>query len=366
MSTSGKFLTFIAVSITLVSCDYLSKDQTAISADAMVNANGRNDQWGFIGPGGGGAMFNPAINPSDPNNVFVSCDMTGSFVTYDGGERWRMFNLRGVTKFYSFDRNDSKVVYAGTSDMLFKSFDKGVSWHTIYPEPENIVTIHAQGDHADEIVVTKDSIPTDIHKLVIDPDNSQRLFLLVKKRKIDAWPSRGRDSRFYMAIMISEDGGTHWEQLDMLRFDLNNIFIDPTSPIDNRAIYVLGKDGLGIKKNGAWANIGLPDGAGPITQLVDGFDRQSNQYVIYAISGRSYFNPRGNLNDSRIYKTIDGGLNWSRIDSGLMRFKTNGADAPEFRSIATSYYHPENIYLSYAQLAMGNDSFSFGVARSQD
>ena len=39
-----------------------------------------------IGPGGGGAMFNPTISPHDPNTVLVSCDMTGSYITQMGGE----------------------------------------------------------------------------------------------------------------------------------------------------------------------------------------------------------------------------------------------------------------------------------------
>jgi hypothetical protein len=76
----------VAIAIFLVSCNSGSNKQSAVGQDAIVNPNGRNDAWDFIGPGGGGAMpFIPAINPSDPDNIFVSCDMTGSFVTYDGG-----------------------------------------------------------------------------------------------------------------------------------------------------------------------------------------------------------------------------------------------------------------------------------------
>ena len=141
----------VAISFLMVSCNNNTKNQSAVGPDAIVNPNGRNDMWDFLGPGGGGAMpFIPAINPSDPDNIFVSCDMTGSYVTYDGGEKWRMFNLRGVTRFYAFERNESNIVYAGTSNMLYKSTDKGVSWATIYPTPSDIVAIHAQGDHAEE------------------------------------------------------------------------------------------------------------------------------------------------------------------------------------------------------------------------
>jgi len=53
------------------------------------------DAWKIIGPGGGGTMANPAISPNDPKLVVLRCDMTGAYITHDGGLSWRMFNLRG-------------------------------------------------------------------------------------------------------------------------------------------------------------------------------------------------------------------------------------------------------------------------------
>jgi photosystem II stability/assembly factor-like uncharacterized protein len=358
----------IAVAVFVVSCNTGSNKQSAVGQDAIVNPNGRNDAWDFIGPGGGGAMpFIPAINPSDPDNIFVSCDMTGSFVTYDGGEKWRMFNLRGVTKFYAFDRNESNVVYAGTSNMLFKSTDKGVSWATIYPTLSNIVAIHPQGDHAEEIVVTLDSIVSVIEKLAVDPLVPQRLFLLVRNRKVDFWPpAKGKNSRFYMTILISEDGGGHWELLDKLRFDLDHIFIDPTSPVDNRTIYVSGKDGLGVKENGIWRKVNVPYRAEPFLQFVDGVDTSANLHIIYAMSGTFPYGSEDRRNVSRIYKTDCGGRNWEPVGTGLLNKKITGADDPEFASIAISYYHPENIYVSYSELQFHKDSVGFGVAKSSD
>ena len=54
------------------------------------------------------------------------------------------------------------------------------------------------------------------------------------------------------------------------------------------------------------------------------------------------------------------------MDGGLLNKKINGADDPEFASIATSYYHPENIYISYSELQFHKDSVGFGVAKSSD
>ncbi len=75
----------------------------------------RPGQFTVLGPGGGGAMFNPAISPHDPNTVLVSCDMTGSYITHDGGQSWRMFNLRGTVSFFAFDPKES-ADYLRTSD----------------------------------------------------------------------------------------------------------------------------------------------------------------------------------------------------------------------------------------------------------
>ncbi len=335
------------------------------TVNSHVNSNGRNDLWGYVGPGGGGAMFNPAINPLDHENVFVSCDMTGSFVTYDAGNQWRMFNLRGVTRFYEFDPSSAETVYAGTSNLLFKSTDKGRSWNTIYPEPANIVAIHAQGDHAQETVVTRDSIITEIKKLVVDPDQPQNLYLLIKRIKYDSWPKSKR-SRFYMEIITSSNGGKDWQVLDKLRFDLDNLFIEPSSPVENRTLYISGKDGLGVRENGRWRNIALPEPPNSITQFADGFDPENQQHLIYVITGKSYFNNTSKQDSSRIYLTRDGGDTWTRQDLSLTGLKMETAKDPEFRSIAVSYHHPQHIYISYAQLQLSEDTVSFGVAKSSD
>ena len=45
----------------------------------------RYDRWEVIGPGGGGGIFLPTISPHDANLLLVSCDMTGAYISHDGG-----------------------------------------------------------------------------------------------------------------------------------------------------------------------------------------------------------------------------------------------------------------------------------------
>ncbi|MEO8659189.1 MAG: hypothetical protein ABI693_12010 [Bryobacteraceae bacterium] len=108
----------------------------------------RHDGWEVIGPGGGGAMFHPTVSPHDQARVLVACDMTGDYLSEDGGRQWRMFNLGGPTRFFVFDPKDPKVVYAQTR-RLWRSEDGGHAWQSVYPRGE---TVDLEGDHAEERV----------------------------------------------------------------------------------------------------------------------------------------------------------------------------------------------------------------------
>ena len=155
----------------IISCTYNQVGEPG-NEQEKTNPNGRNDDWGFVGPGGGGAMFYPAVSPHDPEFVFVSCDMTGSYVTRNGGSSWRMFNLRGVTRFYEFDPLDPNVIYARSS-ALFRSSDGGDTWQVLYPDPSEIYGIVSKGDHAHEIMITHDNTHRTVQALAIDPANSE-------------------------------------------------------------------------------------------------------------------------------------------------------------------------------------------------
>src|SRR5437868_4022800 len=135
----------------------------------------RPGDFKVVGPGGGGAMFNPTVSPHDPNTVLISCDMTGSYITHDGGQSWRMFNLRGVVRFFVFDPLDPRVMYAQATG-LWRSTDAGENWNLVYPKPASINTIVMRSDHSDEILVTDSDALGLISAMAIDPADSKMLY----------------------------------------------------------------------------------------------------------------------------------------------------------------------------------------------
>src|ERR1035437_7061524 len=72
----------------------------------------------IIGPGGGGSIFHPTVSPHDSRTALVACDMTGAYLTHDGGATWRIVNLGGTVRFFLFDPVDPNVIYAAAGALF--------------------------------------------------------------------------------------------------------------------------------------------------------------------------------------------------------------------------------------------------------
>lgn len=339
------FIWIILTSLLTMGCNTMKEN-----AGQTKNPNGRNDTWGFAGYGGGGAMFNPAVSPHNANYAYVACDMTGSFVTYDGGLSWRMFSLRGPVKYFVFDPVDSNIVYA-KSIALFRSSDRGKTWNIVYPGPAEIKGFVAKGDHAEERIITNDSTGRYVLALAVDPDNSMKLHAAISIDNV-------------VAYYFSDDQGEHWTKEKDLENGAKNIYIVPSSPKENRTLYITGRNSIAVREKGIWKTNPGPLNVSKLTEFAGGFDKLHNKYIIYAISGKSYFNPEGDA--SGIYYTEDGGKTWENRQLDLLLLRTKNGDIPEWRSIATSAFNPEVVYLSYNGLKVHNDTVCIGVAKSED
>ncbi len=314
------------------------------------NPTGRNDTWGFTGYGGGGAMFWPAVSPHDPDYAYVACDMTGSFVTYNGGESWRMFSLRGPVKYFVFDPVDPNVVYA-KSIALFKSTDRGKTWNIVYPVPSEIKGVVSKGDHAEERIITNDGTEREVVALAVDPADSRILHAVITVNNAPGY-------------YTSDDQGGQWTKEKELTQEAKNIFIVPSSPKGNRTVYITCNNSVIARENGKWNTNPGPEGVASINEFSAGFNKTVNKFIIYAISGKSYFNTEGD--HSGIYYTENGGKTWENRQEGMMKYQKEKVDFPEWRSVATSSNNPEVVYISYAGLKISGDTTSIGVAVSED
>ena len=287
----------------------------------------RPGDFKIVGPGGGGAMFNPTVSPHDPNTVLISCDMTGSYITHDGGHTWRMFSLRGVVRFFAFDPLDPKVMYAQATG-LWRSTDGGETWNLIYPAPDKIKSIVMRSDHSDEIMVADPDPLGDIAALAIDPANSKTLYA-----------AAGDKSR--ASLFISNDWGESWSKQEDLPETPRRIWIDPNSPIQSRVVYISGPKFLMMKDGGGVHRFPAPESV-TFTDVSLGFTPGP---VVYAVSAKG------------IFVSKDAGKAWQQAS-----LPGSGA---KVRAVATSRKQGNVAYVSYSDLSLDGKQW-MGVAKTEN
>ena len=99
-----------------------------------------NQVWQPVGLSGGGGMFSPAISAADPNLMMINCDMSGAYLSEDGGHNWRMLNqaqLRSDTRCRpAFHPTNPDIIYASSQGQLRISRDRGRTFTRLGNLPE--------------------------------------------------------------------------------------------------------------------------------------------------------------------------------------------------------------------------------------
>ena len=317
----------------------LAQDGTSYSAP-------RHDAWRVLGPGGGGAQFYPAISPHDPNLVMVACDMTGAYISEDGGKSWRMFELRHPVSFFAFDPVDPKIIYAGAGG-LWRSVDRGGTWNLVYPPPDSAPHIIMPDDHASPSILTTSGNAGMVSAFAVDPADPRTLYAAI-----------GEAEKF--DLQVSNDRGAHWQRTEGLVGRPQRIYIDPRSPQRDRTLYVVERNSVSIRKGGKWIQAPAPAGAARFLDVSAGFSSKG-ELTLYAMAAARASGDAG----GGILTSSDGGITWRAVSDALIHLANPQAAAPEFTSVATCLHHPEIAYVSYEGLVTGNSTFH-GVAKTSD
>ncbi len=319
----------------------------------------RQDVWKVLGPGGGGAQFNPTICPTRPDRVYVTSDMSGSFVSDDGGSTWRMFNLHGTATFAVCDPVNADIAYIANT-ALWRTANGGRTWQMVYPAPSNLKGIRISGDHAEEYLITADGSDNTFRALAVDPADSNRLYAVIA----------GSAGWFLTA---STDWGKTWTNLRPLGAitdqPLGNhtvrVIIDPNSPVNDRRIYVVGLNSVTVRDGGIWKPLPAPPGVGIFNNVGFGFSG-SGRLVIYAVAGQTWYG--GENKPASAWKSIDGGASWQRIDANLFPAISTDSGDFQFRAVAACFTKPDIAYVSYRFYASASAGVPglMGVAKTVD
>jgi len=315
--------------------------------------------WRIIGPGGGGGQFRPTISPHDPDRVLVACDMTGAYITYNGGKSWREFNLRSRVDAFAFDPTAPDVIYAGSTG-LYRSEDRGKKWRLIFPDPASGVKERMVGDHANHSFVSGDNWPGGMIKAIaVDPDQPDHLFIAID--------SGG------LRLFYSTDRGRSWrEGCRLAGRKLHCLYLDPTSPRNDRRLYLFTESKIHrlSAKSLTPKEIPQPPGVNSITHAAAGIDQLSGKPVFYLTAPARWIN--GKLAGG-VFRSTDRGESWDQVTGGIEGELAGPGKGttPEFTLLACSSNHAGTAYLTAKRFPQidpntGSVANSYGILKTTD
>ena len=309
--------------------------------------------WRIIGPGGGGAQYIPTIHPNDPDTALVACDMTGSYITQNGGKTWRQINFKGWVRAFAFNPTKPSTIYAGGTG-LYRSEDSGKTWQLIFPDPSSVVQEKTVGDHADHSYVSSDNWPGGkVEAICVDPDDSRQLFIGI---------NCGR-----LAVFRTVDGGVNWmECAQMEGSHFVKSYLDFTSPVVDRKLFYLSDTGIfNLSTNNNYVKrIPIPT-QGEIADFSYGLDKSTGKQIFYITTSFSY---KVKQFTSGVLRSLDLGNTWEALENGLDADLTGGQNR-RFTRIATCPKDANIVYVSAVEPgeeSSGSIVDYFGIFKSED
>lgn len=269
--------------------------------------------WRILGPGGGGAQYIPTIKPDDPNTALVACDMTGSYLTRDGGKTWKQLNFKVWAGAFAFDPNQPETIYVGATG-LYRSKDTGETWKLVFPNPDTVTAEKNLGDHANHSYVSTDNFPGGkVVAICINPGDSNHLLIGIDKDGL----------RLYQSL----NKGAEWSEL--LKLDGEKI-IKAWWGLDDA--YCLTDKGLSRFSTSTLSLLPLPVPAdSAFADFSGGF--VNGQEVLYLTSPAKWMDGKF---VSGVFRSVDKGSSWQPCSLGLDSNLKSGAKR-NFNRIATCH-----------------------------
>lgn len=222
-------------------------------------ANTISGDWVTQGPGNIGARINTvAVHPTDDDIMYVGFSQGGAFKTIDGGDNWFPifddFTLLSIGEIV-LDPSDPNTVYMGTGDPNISGYP--FIGDGIYKSTDAGATWTNLGLEETRI----------ISKIIVDPTDQNTIYVATMGIPFERNDDRG--------LYKTTDGGVTWEQVLFLNNEsgIIDMVMDTDDP---QTIYAAG-----------WTRI-----------------RNNNESKL-------------NSEVARVYKSTDGGANWTTLGGGL-------------------------------------------------
>jgi photosystem II stability/assembly factor-like uncharacterized protein len=343
--------------------------KTALAAahQSALAARSRNDNPGFFtpwtleGPANIGARINTvAVHPDNPDIIYLGYSHGGVWKTENGGQSWRpVFDENQFLSIghIAFDPNNPAIVYVGTGDPNISA----------YPFIGDGLWRSADGGESWEQVGLEDS--GIITKIIFNPAQNGKIYVASMGLPFERNNNRG--------LYQSDNNASAWQQ-SLFIADQAGIIDLVRSPTDPNTLYAAAWDRIRNNQesvvSGQNARIWkTTDGGANWTQLSGGLPTGNWSRIGLAIDPAnanhlfaSYVST--SLEFTALYETFDGGQNWQENPCEGLDFGFQSNFAWYFGKIRINPHNPSDIWLlgvqSWRSLD-GGENWQFGVGFDQ-
>ncbi|MBI4464982.1 MAG: hypothetical protein HY647_09785 [Acidobacteria bacterium] len=284
----------------------------------------------------GGTVRAVAMNPANPAIIYAGTIGGGVFKSANGGTTWSAANAGLTSRLVlslAMDPSTPDTLYAGTiGGGIFKTFNGGTSWATL---------------NSGLPVSSLDSMPPLVTSLAIDYRNPNTVYAGVFGTNEDG-------------VYKSTNAGQSWTRASagLSNAAVLTLAMDPSDPA---VLYAGTSNGVFKTRDRGQSWTAVNSGLIPIPEITDLIGDASAAIVLsLAISpSNSSILYAGTLGNG-IYKSTDGGLNWTAVNSGLPQVPYL-AILPVVTSLAVDPSNPATVY---AGISAGDSTD--GVFKSTD
>ncbi len=348
----SKLCFFVMLAIATTACVHTSSSQKEEKSPALVSGN----NWTRIGPGGGGSTFIPTFSYSDANTFLIRCDMTGAYLSKNGGISYAQINFPNGSNSFAFDPTDPNMIYIG-SNALNRSSDGGETWERIFPAEEEIIEEIFQGDHASSSILVKEgSLYYDVgyyktvRNIKVDPSDSNRIYFSI-------------NNHFFYSV----DGGVSWGRVTCER-TIDFLYTN-TSDLKEK-VYAFSSNGLNVIDKNTWeySVTTFPELMQPAFSFSGGKTEGVAISVFYALHNDESLRVGGGVAPTTIWISKDSGKSWEQNQNSIV---TNGEnETPTYSKLEASENDASNVYAvtsSYVEKKSdGTVGHWYGALKSSD
>jgi photosystem II stability/assembly factor-like uncharacterized protein len=286
-------------------------------------------RWEKLGPGGGGATFIPTFSYLTSDNFLLRCDMTGSYLTRDGGVSYQQINFAGGASSYAYDPIDSNIVYIGSAS-LNRSIDGGRTWERIFPANTEIENEVFKGDHADY------SINTTSNSLY--PSGSGRI------GAIRADPLQSGSLYFSMGsyFFYTDNSGKTWKK-DSVQNSIDYIYTNKGILKDEVYLFSASSFSVFNKHTKKISNRNLPEAMSPAFSFTGGTTK-SDKVLFYALHHDTSQEIQGEFGHSEVWQSEDLGETWKLLLNPAITNEAAGVK-PSYSMISCAEFDAGQTYL---------------------